>query len=128
MMLKFNKLYFFVTVLLFGIEVLIAVFVHDNFVRPYVGDTLVVILIYCFVRSFLDTPVLKTALCVLLFAYLIEVAQYFHIVNRLGLQKSKIASVVIGTSFEPIDLIAYTIGFAFILYAEKVIARRKQSN
>jgi hypothetical protein len=124
--LKFSKLYFLAAVIIFGIEALIALFLHDGFIRPYVGDTLVVILIYCFVRSFLDTPVLKTALCVLLFAYLVEVAQYFHIVNRLGLQKSQIASVVIGTSFEPIDLIAYTVGFAIILYAEKIIARRKQ--
>ena len=35
---------------------------HDHIIRPYVGDTLVVMLIYCFVKSFLDFPYLITAL------------------------------------------------------------------
>jgi hypothetical protein len=125
--LKFNKLYFTLAVLLFGIEILIAKFAHDPIIRPYVGDLLVSILIYCFVKSFLHTPVLPTALGVLLFSYAIEVMQYFHIVNRLGLQNSKTASTVIGTSFEWIDLVAYTAGIALVLYLEKVINKPTES-
>ena len=124
-LLKFNRLYFILSVLLFGIEILIAKFAHDQFIRPYVGDLLVVILIYCFIKSFLNTPVLITALFVLLFAYTVEILQYFHIVERLGLQKSKFARIIIGTSFEWIDLIAYTLGIALVLYFEKGIANRK---
>jgi hypothetical protein len=127
MSLKFNKLYFTLAVLLFGIEILIAKFAHDPIIRPYVGDLLVSILIYCFVKSFLHTPVLPTALGVLLFSYAIEVMQYFHIVNRLGLQNSKTASTVIGTSFEWIDLVAYTAGIALVLYLEKVINKPTES-
>ncbi|QIP17932.1 DUF2809 domain-containing protein [Spirosoma aureum] len=128
MNLKFNTLYFTFAVLLFGIEILIAKFAHDPIIRPYVGDVLVSILIYCFVKSFLPTPVLPTALCVLLFSYTIEVMQYFHIVNRLGLQNSKTASTVIGTSFECIDLVAYTVGIAIVLYLEKVSTNRKHQS
>ena len=38
--------YAIATVILLLIEVLIAVYVHDAFVRPYIGDVLVVVVIY----------------------------------------------------------------------------------
>ena len=125
-LLKFNKVYFILAVLLFGIEILIAGFAHDQFIRPYAGDFLVVILIYCFVKSFLKTPVLPTALSVLLFSWLIEIMQYFNIITLLGLQHSEMTRIIMGTSFEWIDLIAYTTGIVFVLYAEKVMAGRNQ--
>ncbi|MEO6719595.1 MAG: DUF2809 domain-containing protein [Ferruginibacter sp.] len=124
--LKFNKVYFALTVLLFGIEILIAKFAHDQIIRPYVGDLLVVILIYSFVKSFLNTPYLVTALAVLVFSYAVEILQYFHVVNKLGLEHSKYARIVIGTSFEWIDLIAYTLGIALVIYIESTLASRKQ--
>ncbi|HOY05448.1 MAG TPA: DUF2809 domain-containing protein [Saprospiraceae bacterium] len=114
-----NRHYFLAAVLLFAIEVLIALYMHDRFVRPYMGDFLVVILIYCVVRAFVDASVLKTALFVLLFSYTIEVLQYFQIVQRLGLQHVAVARIVIGTSFEWGDLLAYTGGVLLVLLLEK---------
>ena len=124
-LLKFNRLYFVLAIVILGVEILIAKFAHDQVIRPYIGDLLVVILIYSIVKSFLNTPVLTTALSVLIFSYIIETLQYFHAVDRFGLQDSKIARLIMGTSFEWIDLVAYTIGIALILYSEKVIANRK---
>lgn len=121
--LKFNRFYFVIAILLFTIEILIAKFAHDQIIRPYGGDFLVVILIYCFVKSFLDTPYFKTALAVLLFSYAIEILQYFNIVNRLGLEHSKFARTVIGTSFEWIDLIAYTLGICLVIYLENRMSK-----
>ncbi|MEA5257620.1 DUF2809 domain-containing protein [Arcicella aquatica] len=129
--LKFNWNYFIVASLLFIVEVLIAMFAHDQFIRPYFGDFLVVILIYCFVKSFLDTPVFKTAIAVLVFSFTLEILQYFDIVTKMGLGHSKFARTVIGTSFEWIDLIAYTLGIAFVIYVEKrfstINARKSQT-
>ncbi len=119
-MLKFSRPYFFSAVLIFGIEVLIALFAHDRIIRPYIGDLLVVVLIYCFVKSFLDISVFKAALFVLLFSYSIEMLQYFNLVTKLGLQDSKIARIVIGTSFEWMDLLAYTVGIGLVVYLEKI--------
>jgi hypothetical protein len=124
-LLKFNRFYFILAVILFGIEILIAKFAHDQIIRPYFGDLLVVILIYCFVKSFLNTPVLITALCVLTFSYTIEILQYFNIVEKLGLGNSKIARIVIGTSFEWIDLVAYTLGIGLVILLENSIRKRK---
>lgn len=124
-MLRFHKAYFALTVVLFITEVLIALYVHDAIIRPYIGDLLVVILIYCFVKSFIDTPPLKTAIAVLLFAYAVELSQYLNLVKHLGLQHSRLANVVMGNSFEWIDMLAYTIGAVIIVLAEYVIQKRK---
>jgi Protein of unknown function (DUF2809) len=85
-MLTFQKKYAVIPLVLLFVEISIALFIRDQFVRPYVGDFLVVILIYCFLKSFLDTDVLKTALIVLIFSYAVEVSQYFKLINHLHLQ------------------------------------------
>lgn len=122
-MLTFNKKYFFLSIILLIIEVLIALFVHDKLIRPYLGDVLVVILIYCFIKSFLQLPVLPAAIFVLLFSFGIEFLQYLNIVEKLGLQNSKIAITVIGTSFAWIDLVCYIAGIIIVLFTEKIFAK-----
>ena len=118
-MVTFNKNYFGLAVLIFIIEVLIALFVQDSFVRPYLGDVLVVILIYCFIKSFLPLPVFPVALVVMAFSFTIEFLQFQNIVEKLHLEQSKIARTVLGKSFSWIDLLTYIIGIAIILLIEK---------
>lgn len=120
-MIGFSTPYFMLTAWLFFIELLIGRYLHDAFIRPYGGDFLVVILIYCFVKTFINTPVTKTALGVLIFAYLVEISQYFHLVNLLGWKNSKAACLLMGTSFSFIDLLTYTLGVLFIIVAEKTL-------
>ena len=127
-MFKFRKTYLIVTIVLFIIELLIALYVNDDFIRPYIGDVLVVILIYCFFRSFLNIKFFTLAVSVLVFAYCVEVLQYFRIVEVLGLQDNKIMSVIIGTSFSWEDLIAYLVGFLFIIVAEILCKRHKNGS
>jgi hypothetical protein len=124
MKFKFNKTYFFLFLLLLVIEILIALFVHDSFIRPYIGDVLVVILLYCFIKSFFTSPVMKTAIAVLLFACIIETLQYFNLVQKLGLQHSKAARIIIGSAFEWKDMLAYVAGIGLVL----LIGRMKKEN
>ena len=124
-MLTFNKNYFALAILIFFIEVMIALYVHDNFVRPYMGDVLVVILIYCFLKSFVRLPVLTAALLVLVFSFTVEFLQYANIVEKLHLEKSKIARTAIGTSFSLIDLLTYIVGLAIVIALEKIALRKK---
>ena len=119
-MLTFNFRYFLFALVLFVIEVLIALYVHDSFIRPYVGDYLVVMLLYCAVRTFIKASPVKVAFGVLLFSYVLEVLQYFHIVDRLGLTDNQLARTVIGYGFEWIDLLAYTLGIVTVLILETV--------
>lgn len=74
-LLTFNRNYFGFTILLLIVEIFIALYVHDAFVRPYVGDILVAILIYCFIKSFVTLPALPVAVSVLLFTFAIEFVQ-----------------------------------------------------
>ncbi|UII30543.1 DUF2809 domain-containing protein [Fulvivirga ulvae] len=118
-MFKFQKKYFFLTIGLLITEILIALYIHDRIIRPYIGDLLVVILIYTFFKSFLNVSVTRMALAVLLFSYLVEAGQYFGLVYLLGLEDYKIARIIIGVSFEWLDLIAYTAGIILVLTFDK---------
>lgn len=102
-------------------------FLNDAIVRPYVGDYLVVIFLYCLVRSFIKTPVLLTAMGVLHFAYLIEMLQYLNIIALLGLQDNKLATVVIGYHFEWVDMLAYTLGIVTVIIYERMRDYKSQS-
>jgi hypothetical protein len=125
MKLRFNKTYFALAVLIFITEVLIALYVRDQIVRPYVGDVLVVVLIYCFIKSFLNTKVLPTAIFVLLFAFGIETLQYINIVEKLQLRDSAVARTAIGTSFEWIDMACYIAGIIIVLTIESISLKNK---
>lgn len=119
--MRFNPYYFYWTILLFIIELYIGLFVNDDFVRPYVGDFLVVILIYAFVRAFFKYPINKTAIGVLLFSFLVEILQHFKIVDVLGLGSSSLARTIIGTVFGWEDFIAYTLGIIVTLGCEQLV-------
>ncbi len=115
---RFQKKYFLLGVFLFGIEVLIAVYIQDGFIRPYLGDFLVVILLYCLIKSFIDIPVLSLSISVLLFSYVVEILQYFNFVQLIGLEDSRLANIIIGNSFAWKDLLAYTFGILMVLWLE----------
>jgi len=116
MKIAFNKNYLFLTLILLFIEVSIAVFVHDTFIRPFLGDLLAVILLYAILRIFIVNKGVKLVLAVLLFSFLIEFSQYFHILNLLGWQENKFLSIVLGATFDPLDLLAYSLGSAINLF------------
>lgn len=118
-MFTFNKTYFSLTILFFVIEVLIAFFVHDSFVRPYLGDVLVVILIYCFIKSFIKSTILPAALVTLFFSFTVELFQYLNVVEKLHLENNKIAKTVLGTSFSWMDLLCYLLGLLTVIMVEK---------
>ncbi|MCP9750344.1 DUF2809 domain-containing protein [Ferruginibacter sp. HRS2-29] len=118
-MFYFSPKYLLLTFVLLITEICIALFLHDRFIRPYFGDFLVVMLIYCFVRSFLNASVWRTAIAVLLFAWFIEMMQYFQLVQRLGLENNKFARTIIGSSFGWEDMAAYTFGIITVLLLER---------
>ena len=113
--MRFNKTYFGLATLLFIIEVLIAIFLKSGFIRHTFGDYLVVILIYCFFKSFLKVNSFKLAIAVLLFALTIEFLQLCNILNLLNLENNKTAILLLGSTFHFSDLIAYTLGITIFL-------------
>jgi len=123
--LTFNRQYFYLTVLLFLIEVAIAVFFDDQFIRPFVGDMLVVILIYSFVRTFWKIKANVAALSVLVFACFIEGLQYLNLIDKLGWRQYKVLAIILGTTFDWKDILAYVLGTTIILAWENRAPKRQ---
>lgn len=122
--MTFNFKYFLAFCLLLTVEVGIALFVHDTIIRPFIGDLLVVILIYCFVRTFMNIQYLKAIIGVVLFAYSVEVIQATSFIDWVGFSNNKIAKIILGTTFDWKDILAYTLGGVVILIFEKYYLRR----
>ena len=118
-MLTFNFRYFLAALILFAVEILIAVFLHDPVIRPFGGDFLVVILLYCCFKSFLNTSVRRTAFVTLLIAYAIELLQYIGFIYWLRWDNWPLARVVMGTTFQWGDILAYTLGIGFVMMVEQ---------
>lgn len=102
------------------IEVCIALFVHDDFIRPYIGDILITVLLCCLCRVIVPKGVPALPVYVFLFATMVEVVQYINIVELLGLADVPIISVIVGTTFSWLDLICYAVGCFLFWIGEKV--------
>ena len=99
-------------------EVLIAIYHFHDIIRYFVGDILVIPLIYCFLRIFLSAiSSERLVLCVVIFAFGIETLQYFQIADMLKIE-SVVLRTVIGTTFEFTDLLAYILGGFLIIISE----------
>ncbi|PXV68100.1 uncharacterized protein DUF2809 [Dysgonomonas alginatilytica] len=116
---RFDLKSFLCFLLIFVIEVIIALFVKDSIIRPYVGDILVVMLMYYFFKTFVKMNPLPLAIGVLFFAYAVEIGQYFNLVEVLNMQDNTIMRVVIGSSFSWVDMFCYTLGAAICLILDR---------
>lgn len=117
--MKINKKYIFAFLFLLIIEILIALFVHDKIIRPYIGDVLVVILLYCLIRSFFK-KIRFLPFYLFLFGVVVEFAQYYKIVYLLNLQHNKILSIIIGSSFDIKDILCYLAAMIILIIWEKI--------
>lgn len=116
MKLQFSLKYLFLTLFIFLTEVLIATQLKDIFfVRAYLGDVIVVMLLYTFVKSFVKMNDQKLIGGILIFSCLVELAQYFNIAEKLGFREGSLMYIVIGNSFSWIDILCYATG-CLLLY------------
>uniref|UniRef100_UPI00404ADB2E ribosomal maturation YjgA family protein n=1 Tax=Gelidibacter sp. TaxID=2018083 RepID=UPI00404ADB2E len=113
--LTFNKTYFFTFLILLATEILIAVYLKSGFIRHTFGDFLVVILMYCFVKSFILIKPIYLAVGVLVFSFFIEFLQLFNVLKLIGLEQNSLANIILGSTFHLSDLLAYTLGTITIL-------------
>lgn len=118
--IKIRIKYAVITLLLLAIEILIALFVHDKFIRPYVGDVLVTVLICTLLRIFIPQGVKLLPLYVFIFAAGVEILQYFNIVEVLGISDNRFLSVLIGSVYDVKDIVCYGVGCALVYMTEKI--------
>lgn len=110
-------------IITFLLEVLIAIYAHDNFIRPYIGDVLVIICLYLFLKIVFLNRQKYLSLFVFIFAVFVEILQYFNIMKILSVG-NKYISIILGGTFDIKDIICYLIGFIIIIIVEKLYKRR----
>jgi len=113
-----RKTYALAALIIFAIEIVIALFVRDAFIRPYIGDVLAIALVYTALRA--ATPLsLHSALGITLaIAVAIEIAQAVRVLDALGLGGNEAARIIFGGSFDWLDLLAYAVGGIVIVLVE----------
>ncbi len=117
--MQFHRGYAVLALAVFAIEVVIALYVRDRFVRPYLGDVLAVILVYLGLRTLTRLRVTAAAICALAIAFLVEFGQLFGFVDRIGLSQNRVARIVFGTGFDLHDLLAYAAGALIVVAIER---------
>lgn len=123
-----KRLIFGVTaLLLFAIEIIIGLYA-TGWIRNYLGDVLVVILIYAIIRTISPNKpgkwyVLPTA--VLVFSFAVEFLQLWGFCDRFGIT-NRLLRIVIGTGFSFLDLACYAIGVIPCYAAEYLIIKKEK--
>lgn len=105
---------------LLATEIVIALFVNDAFVRPYVGDMLVTLLLCCLCRVIIPDKVRLLPVYVFIFAAGVEIGQYFDLVALLGLEDNRILSIALGRTFSWLDLGCYAVGCAAAYFLDRL--------
>jgi hypothetical protein len=95
---------------LLALEGIIALYVHDGLIRPYLGDVLAVLAVYCLVRTAWPRGIRLLPLFVFLFAAAVEISQFFHLAAALGADRVPLLGVLLGGTFDWADLLCYGIG------------------
>lgn len=114
-MKNIKKTYLISSVLLLIVEILIAIYAKDDFIRPILGDYLASILLCCIFATFLKISINKIAFITLLISYFIEGLQYIKILDLLNLKQFTLLEIIFGTSSSWTDMLAYTLGILTIL-------------
>lgn len=108
--------------------VLIVKLLNENrIVRGFIGDIIVILLIYFLIKAFYDFHPLKLAVFTLMLAYITEFLQYLKLASFLGLEHNTVARLIIGSVFDPYDLVAYTVGAILVYIIDTRIVRRALS-
>ena len=124
--MKNNRLtYLLIFFGLLATEIVIALFVNDAFVRPYIGDMLVTLLLCCLFRAIVPDKVRLLPVYVFVFAACVEIGQYYDLVALLGLANNRIISIALGRTFSWMDLVCYAVGCAAAFGLDQTIIRKK---
>ena len=125
--MRFSPGHAVAALVLLAAELLIALFVRDAFVRPYVGDVLAVILVFMALRAVLAIEPWKAAAVALAIATVIEIGQLIDILDRLGLAHHQWLRVVLGMGFDAKDLLAYAVGALTAIWLDRQMVARNVS-
>jgi len=103
-------------------------FANNQFIRGFVGDIIIILLLYFFIKNFYDFYPAKLTIFILLLAFTTEFLQYLNLISISGLKGNIFAELIIGSVFDPLDLIAYTIGAIMVYVFDTKLINLKGDN
>lgn len=122
--MKKRTVYGLIFLLLLGAEICIAEFVHDSFVRPYIGDVLVMPLLCCLVRIFFPDRPERLPLYMCLTGVTAELLQASGLSRVPLIAESRVLSIALGSTFDPADILCYATGCLLFYAAERLSANK----
>ena len=102
------------------LEICIGTFVRDAFIRPYVGDVLVTVLLCCLCRIIVPHRFPWLPAAVLAFATAVECMQLIDIPAL----NETILGIILGSTFDPADLLCYFLGCLLFSSIEALLKGR----
>ncbi|WP_432453964.1 DUF2809 domain-containing protein [Agarivorans sp. QJM3NY_29] len=108
--LRFSLTHALKSLLWLIVLIVIACYVRDDFIRPTLGDVFVVVWLHYLLASIVNVSSKITAAAAVLIAYLIEMGQYLQINQWLNIAPSSVLHIILGATFDGMDLLAYLIG------------------
>lgn len=109
-------------------EILIGAFLKGGFIRAYGGDILIIPLLYTLMKTIFPYNIrqinrfLPAGLLIL--GIFTECLQGIHLADLLGIQ-SPIIRIIIGSTFDLLDILCYAIGTILIYFFQFICAKIK---
>lgn len=102
---------------LLAAEVIIGRF-GRGFIRAYLGDVLVIPLIYCLIRIFYSRPNKFLPALTGGLGILAEIIQYFNPCEIFGIDRESLLGIMLGSVADIRDVLCYVTGVILIYFAE----------
>ncbi len=123
-----HSLYYLIGfILLYLTEAIIAMHT-SGWIRGYIGDVLVIPLLYCLIQMFTNALPRILPVCLFGLGCLAEFLQFIRIHDILGIPEGTPFGIIIGTRADWIDILCYAVGTLGILasiHIAKHIRRQK---
>jgi hypothetical protein len=116
---------FFIVLL---IEIGIERFFKTGFIRYFMGDFFIVMLLYFGLKAIVSWKKRTVLLAVLGFAFVVEFLQLANLPDHFGWSDNRLIHLTLGSSYDPLDLLAYFLGgITAIAIDHLIFSRQKKS-
>lgn len=120
--LKKRLVYLSLAAFVLAVEIIIGAYLKDGFVRPFLGDVLVAVLLCLVLRLFLLKwkwlPVAVFGL-----SLIVESTQLIRLDQKLGLEGT-VAGIILGSTFDYLDILCYLLGCVLFWSIEYFVLRK----
>lgn len=120
--IRFSRNYFLVLCTILSTEIVIALYIHDTLIRPFIGDLLAVVLVYCGIKTCIRGKKKVAVTLSLGIAFCIELLQATPFLEWIGFSTHKMALMILGSTFDWLDILAYSVGAVLIIIFEYLIS------